>query len=111
MNIVTAGKKGIKAGKIIKQALQMQGKLRAIKRTLAEEAFEFTDPESGITVRLRGGHQIDGLEVPGMAGFEVLEAALVKALNHAHTQVDAESTARIKAVTAGTAIEGFEGAV
>jgi len=92
-------KNTMKASKIVKQAIKIQGELRKLKKAMATEEFNGTSNNGNVTVTVNGNHRIVNI-IPGSAEAQgVMEAA-----NAAIHSAEESFKARTKEVTKGTAV-------
>ena len=96
---------------LMRQANQMQAKMKKLQEDLAEREYEASAADGAVKVVLKGESQVKAIkldaEVVQPDDIEMLEDLLVTALNEALKTAKTESNAEMEKISGGMSIPGM----
>lgn len=95
---------------LMKQANQMQNKMKKLQAELAEKEYEITSAGGAVTVKVNGDNQVLALSIDEDAwkdDKEMAEDLIVTAVNEALKKAKDESSAAMEKVTGGFSMPGL----
>jgi len=103
-------KNTMKAGKIVKQAIQLQASLRKLKKALAKRKYQATAGE--VTVTITGSHRINQIDVATQSLTDTPDVQrmlreIQEATNKAIAEAEIEAKREMKAITKGSPAEAM----
>lgn len=98
------------AGKLLKQAQKMQKAMEAVQADLSAKEIEVSSGGGAVKVVVDGHGAVKSLKLDGeflKEGAEVVESAILEAINEACAKAKSESEAEMSKITGGFSMPGL----